>query len=309
MWSRDRDLNPGPADYELVIGLKTLNEVWSQEKTAFREWLSRKIGRERTVKDYYNALEAMFNDYQVALDKKSIKRVIDALGNKKRYVYGLRNFLKYLSEKEILTEEFSKMLQEAAKAKRSGVREVHLNDNEISEAWKHIQDRREEAKLLFKAMVFSGVRLAQLIRLFETYDPARLQFPLEGIARYPIKDISEGKKKGFWAYFPADFVPELRRFSAKETTAWKWVRYGRVSANSIRKWHYNFLIRRGVPADIADFIQGREAETVGARHYLNKTLLADEWYSAVVEDLKLVLEGGWRSKRKRLGISFRGDDE
>ena len=283
-------MNPRPADYKLVIGFKTLNEEWSQHKEAFREWLSHKIGRERTVKDYYNALETMFKKYNVSFDKKSIKKAIDALGNKKRYVYGLRNFLKFLAEREIINEDFSKMLQGAAKAKQSGVREVYLRDHEISEAWQHIQNRREEARLLFKAMVFSGVRLAQLIRLFETYDPSRLQFPLEGIARYPIKDISKGKKRGFWAYFPADFADELKRFSAKETTAWKWVRHGRVSANSIRKWHYNFMLLKGVPADVADFIQGREAETVGARHYLNKTLLADEWYSAVVNDLKRVLE-------------------
>ena len=242
------------------------------------------------MKDYYNALETMFKKYNVGFDKRSINKTIDALGNKKRYVYGLRNFLKFLAEREIINEDFSKMLQEAAKAKQSGVREVYLSDHEISEAWQHIQNRREEARLLFKAMVFSGVRLAQLIRLFETYDPSRLQFPLEGIVRYPIKDISKGKKRGFWAYFPADFVPELKKFLVRETTAWKWVRYGRVSANSIRKWHYNFMLLKGVPADVADFIQGREAETVGARHYLNKTLLADEWYSAVVNDLKRVLE-------------------
>jgi len=206
------------------------------------------------MKDYYNALERLFDNYEIAPDKKSIKMTIDGLGNKKRYVYSLRNFLKFLAEKEFIDEDFSNLLQKAAKAKSTGVREVYVSDHEISEAWKHIRDRREEARLLFKAMVLSGIRLAQLVRVFETYDSARLQFPLEGITRYPLKDISKGKKKGFWAYFSTDFVPELRRFSVKETTAWDWVRYGRVSANSIRKWHYNFLIRRGVPADIADFI-------------------------------------------------------
>ncbi|NJE84359.1 integrase [Thermococcus sp. CX2] len=290
LWSRERDLNPRPADYELVIGFKTLNEVWSHEKKAFREWLSLKIGRERTVKDYYNALETMFKKYNVSFDKKSIKKTIDALENKKRYVYGLKNFLKFLAEREIINEDFSKMLQEAAKAKRSGVREEYLADNEIREAWKHVQQRREEAQLLFKLMVFSGIRLAQLIRLLETFEPSKLQFPLEGIARYPLKELSRGKKKGFWAYMPAELANELKRIRTKETTAWKWVRYGRVSASTIRKWHYTFLIRQGVPADIADFIQGREAETIGARHYLNKTLLADEWYSAVVDELKKVLE-------------------
>lgn len=47
-----------------------------------------------------------------------------------------------------------------------------------------------------------------------------------------------------------------------------------------------------MPSEIADFIQGRVSGSVGATHYLNKAVLADEWYSAVVDDLKRVLEGG-----------------
>jgi len=283
-------LNPRPADYK-GITLQTLNELWSQHKEQFREWLSRRLTKEKTVKDYYNALEKLFAEHTVTFDKRSIKEAIDAVGNKKRYAYGLRNFLKLLAEVEVIDEEFSKFLQSYAKAKTNGVREVYISDEEISEAWKHIKRRREEARLLFKLMVFSGVRLSQLVRMLATFDPTLFQFPAEGIARYPIRELSKGKKKGFWVYVPAGLVTELKRIKIKESTAWEWVTYKRVSANTIRKWHYTFLVRQGVPADIADFIQGRASQRVGATHYLNKTLLADEWYSAVVGELKKVLEG------------------
>ncbi|WP_148882593.1 integrase [Thermococcus aciditolerans] len=282
-------MNPRPADYK-GITLQTLNELWSQHKEQFREWLSRRLAKEKTVKDYYNALEKLFMNYTVTFDKRSIKEAIGAVGNKKRYAYGLRNFLKFLAEIEVIDEEFSKFLQSYAKAKTNGVREVYILDREVFEAWEHIKERREEAQLLFKLMVFSGVRLSQLVRMLSTFDPTLLQFPVEGIARYPIRELSKGKKRGFWVYMPSELVTELKRIRIKESTAWEWVTYKRVSANTIRKWHYTFLIRQGVPADIADFIQGRASQRVGATHYLNKTLLADEWYSAVVDELKRALE-------------------
>ena len=282
-------MNPRPADYK-GITLQTLNEVWSQHKGQFREWLSRKVTKEKTVKDYYNALEKLFANCTVTFDKRSIKEAMDKVGNKKRYAYGLRNFLKFLAEIEVIDEEFSKFLQSYAKAKTSGIREVYISDAEVSEAWEHIKERRKEARLLFQLMVFSGVRLSQLVRMLSTFNSTLLQFPLEGIARYPIRELSKGKKRGFWVYMPSELTSELRQVTVKESTAWEWVTYKRVSANTLRKWHYTFLIRQGVPADVADFIQGRASQRVGATHYLNKTLLADEWYSVVVDDLKKVLE-------------------
>jgi len=69
------------------------------------------------------------------------------------------------------------------------------------------------------------------------------------------------------------------------------VSHGKVSANTIRKWHYTFLVRHGIAPDIADYIQGRSSTSVGARHYGHRELLADEAYSRIVDELKKVLEG------------------
>jgi intergrase/recombinase len=60
----------------------------------------------------------------------------------------------------------------------------------------------------------------------------------------------------------------------------------------LRKWLYNFLIYNNVPEGVADFIEGRSANTVGSMHYLARAKQADHWYSLVVEKLQETLELG-----------------
>lgn len=67
--------------------------------------------------------------------------------------------------------------------------------------------------------------------------------------------------------------------------------YKRVSASTVRKWFSTFLAQRKVSMEVIDFIQGRAPRSVLERHYLNLTVLADEAYAKVVDDLRKVLEG------------------
>ncbi len=103
------------------------------------------------------------------------------------------------------------------------------------------------------------------------------------IARYPVAWISKGRKRAFWAYFPLRFIDELEPIDLNPGTAKEGIRYGRVSASTIRKWNYNFMIENGVPESVADFVQGRASVTIGSAHYLYKTRQADTFYSKIVD--------------------------
>ena len=101
--------------------------------------------------------------------------------------------------------------------------------------------------------------------------------------------LSRGHKKAFWAYMPADFALNLRKMDITYYMGQTRTAYGRVSPSTIRKWQYDVLTDH-MSFEIADFIQGRSAQTVGERHYSNLTKKADEAYSRVVDKLKEVLE-------------------
>jgi len=46
-----------------------------------------------------------------------------------------------------------------------------------------------------------------------------------------------------------------------------------------RKWFYTKCIELGVPEAIADFYEGRTANSVGSNHYLSRQMLADKFYN------------------------------
>uniref|UniRef100_UPI0037DCCE99 integrase n=1 Tax=Thermococcus sp. 26/2 TaxID=758583 RepID=UPI0037DCCE99 len=285
------ELNGGPGGIrtrDLRLRSASLNEIWAKERSSFAEWLSGEVSKE-TRKDYVRVLDKFFGRHVIKtlgdLESAYLKE-----GQKRNLVKAIRKFAAYLEKEELIDEATHEKIKKLIKPKPTGVREVFVTGEEVREAYFKIKERGIVAESLFLILVFSGIRLSQAVELLRTYDYTKLQIIDNKVAKYPIFSTTKGKKKAFWAYGPRDFFEELEPQEVKYNTAKDLVSYGRVSANTLRKWHYTFLIRQGVPADVADFIQGRVSSRVGATHYLNKTLLADEWYSAVVEDLRKVLE-------------------
>ncbi len=207
-----------------------------------------------------------------SIDKKGVRRNLEK---------AFRNLLTYLETIEGYPSDFIDAFRRVVKVERAGVREIYITTNELVEAYKHILPHY---RTLFKLIVYSGIRLEHAVELLGTFNPDDLVVKDDlSIARYPIAWISKGQKRSYWAYFPIRFVDELERIELKPGTAKEGIRYGRVSASTIRKWNFNFLIENGVPESVADFIQGRASVTVGSSHYLAKTRQADMFYSKIVD--------------------------
>ncbi len=59
-------------------------------------------------------------------------------------------------------------------------------------------------------VVYSGARLKHVYEALKSFDPEKVVV-VNSIARYPITHLSKGAKKGYWLYFPAEFLDELKR--------------------------------------------------------------------------------------------------
>jgi intergrase/recombinase len=278
--------------------------LWDAHKGQFSEWLSYRV-IEKTAKDYIKALDKFMKKYKL----ETIGDLVSAL-QKEHYTHhlvsALRNFVTFLEEREIINEDAANRIRKYAKIKKSGVDQTHITNDELREAWKQVLSYGEKRReLTFKLLVFSGLRLSHVHYLLTTFDASKLIF--EGnIAKYPLQEAAKGTKRAFYAYMPADFAKELEPVKASYDAMREWVRFEdkarRVKAKTIRKWHFNFLIRHGVSFEVADFIQGRAPRSIGERHYANLEMLADEAYSRIVDYLVAVLEGEQISKRKFLGV-------
>jgi intergrase/recombinase len=54
----------------------------------------------------------------------------------------------------------------------------------------------------------------------------------------------------------------------------------------VQKFAYNMMRKNGVDRDVAEFISGRKPEGIGAKHYAELIMLAEEQYPKYAEYLK-----------------------
>jgi intergrase/recombinase len=254
-----------------------LNEMWSLHSELFRNWLYAKEVSKTTKRDYYNALTRFF-------DNESIQRPQEFrnLTLKDKEERGLRNLLNYFEDEDIddvagySIEKWRRFI----KIKPSGVTEIYVSDDEISEA---LDACAEDIKPILQLLVYSGNRLSHVHAMIENFDERNIIVDGD-VARYPTSEYSSGTKKTFQIFFPTSFIPVLKNIGKPYTYNhyMKKVRHGRVGAKTIRKWHLNLMIQEGVTESVADFIQGRAPATVGSAHYLNKVHHAGEAYRRIV---------------------------
>jgi len=270
-------LNPGLSRGRENISLKNF---YIKNRSSFCLYLKnvRQICP-RKVKDYLSALDRKLYDIKSLKDlRKNIeKEYTDSFGK------ALKNLFNYMEYEDIL--EFNgisiEIWKKKIKLKQYGAKEIYISDDELKEGYKNMKG---EYRILFKLLSFSGMRLSQTLRGIKNIKNIIIKGK---IARIPITSVSRGTKKGFWIYFPLKFLDELKEFKGNYhySTYEKYIKHGRVSASTIRKWNYNFLIENDVPESIADFIQGRASISIGSAHYLNKTKQADKQYERIADKL------------------------
>ncbi len=198
----------------------------------------------------------------------------------------LQNFFTYLDQKkgvDKLNGYKLTMWRKAIPKPDEGVDEVYPTNEDIVEAYILCP---ENFRPYFQLLVYSGVRLAQILRALETFDENKIVVT-ENVARYPLGYVSEGKKKGYWIFFPSYFVDRFKQMARGKIYSYEYLRgeliIGKVSTRRIRKWHANFLVENEVDPQTADFIQGRATLTVGSTHYFKMTNIAVRNYSKVVD--------------------------
>ncbi len=283
-------LRPGfePGSRNLLFLANTNSITLEIEYKEFREdfynWLKQRV-QEKTAKDYLKYLDRHLGEkINSPQDIAEIISKIEKTGAKKWFSISFRTFLTYLEEVHDMDPEVLDKLRKQARIARTGVRQIYITDDEIISAYNVIKDRGAKAEMFFRLLVYSGIRLKHAVDMIRSFDRDNLIIIEEkNIARYPIMQFSKGQKKGFFAYIPLEFAKHLKKLRIGYSTAKNLITHERVFANTIRKWHYNFLIQNDVPPEIADFIQGRAAASVGAMHYLASARQADRFYAKVVD--------------------------
>ncbi len=255
------------------------------------------IEERRVSKAWANRLYRILErDFNATITEESIREAYYKTTNKQDFVKAVRVLIHYLKERKLIPRYLAVELLEMRILKpiKSKVREVYLTDDEIVEGLKLIKNKwDEDTVMLYKFLVYTGLRLSHAVRALESFDRKELEFR-GNVAILPmVKYVVGEEKKAYVALMPAHFGEELRPFKVKlkemswgsrlNPRKWKPKINSRIDANAIRKWHMNFLVRHKIDSALVNFIQGRSPEDVGSARYLQKRERAIEAYMEVVD--------------------------
>jgi len=271
---------------------------WPELREAFIEWSKRIAGHS----DVYRERMVSYLDRYLKepiTGPEDIRRVLMECDRGRRHLQlGLRNlarFLEWLGWPEEITGQIKKLV----KVDKAGVDDEVPSEEEIVRSLRLLEPSRVEAEdtrpggrvgprylywALYNLILDSGARLEHAIEVLNSWDEKRLK-ACDDFYIYVLGKASETKRQPY--VFLTSYTVQLVREAKAKETGQKLTRQGAtsyfkrhkaVAAKYVRKFVYSKLIALGVPESLADFIQGRELKTVGARSYLAKLELAKQHY-------------------------------
>ena len=254
----------------------------------FKEYLlkDRRLN-ERTAKDYMNYLRKMEGktvNYDLYLKISSNKWMVKAV----------RIYLDYLFKRNEIDWGELQRLKSVFKVRT--VRQVNnhrVNPEDLVEVM-YDERLRPEELLIFRVLMYGGIRLSEAIKLINEFDEARLEC-FGSYCRYELF-WSRGRKRCDFIYVPTELIKENREYKGAFTgrkyvsiTRYFHRKYG-VRAKLFRKLFYR-LCRQVCDKEICDFYQSRISRlTVGDIYYDDLLSRADKEYPKVVERINQVID-------------------
>ena len=214
----------------------------------------------------------------------SPQELINIIGENKYSGALIRNYINFLESNQYIHQEVARKFKAVIPRRKTGVDNYVPIDNTIVEAFRHLQSERD--KIVFKLLMFSGIRISEAIKMLTEFDESKLTVN-EKFMKYSLS-WDRGNKRVSYVYLPISMKNELHRFYLTHKIVGSLQKSG-LSPKYLRKWFYNFAIYNGVPESVADYIEGRAGSTVGSLHYLARTQQADFWYQKLVEKLENIL--------------------
>ncbi|MEM1673442.1 MAG: integrase [Candidatus Bathyarchaeia archaeon] len=213
----------------------------------------------------------------------------------------LRALLNYYEAAEGFDPELLNRLRAAIPKVKVGVDLREVDEDRILEtfrALRGLQPGLRKYYALWSLILDSGIRLTHAIYLMNTFK-VDLAARLSGFCRYPV-GLEREVKHTWFAYMrepTLQLVAEAAGLKITKAGVLRFLSHLRekgvniVNPKYVRKFAYNKMIEAGIPESVADWINGRAPQTIGARHYMWMREQADQYYPRYAAYLNALLSG------------------
>ena len=214
-----------------------------------------------------------------------IFRLFSKINNGKEHLWkGLRVLFNYL---EIVgsSKDFLDGLRKALPKIQNGIDVQVPDEASIMESMRKLSFIPKGYDALYNLLLDSGLRLVEAVKVLNEFKDAE---KINGFYRIPI-GLFRGSKQAYYAYFTdATYqkMKEAQREPIKPVNASHYFdKKGFINPKYLRKFAFDKMIELEVPESIADFIEGRVAKRIGAKHYMALARQANGFYGKYAEYL------------------------
>jgi intergrase/recombinase len=159
-------------------------------------------------------------------------------------------------------------------------------ESEILDSIRKLNKMPLKYRALYNLLLDSGIRLVEAVKLLNQFeDPVKVQ----GFYRCTL-GYFRSCKLAYVAYFTDSTLKLIQSDHDKvaaNTASHYFRKFGYVAAKYIRKFAFDTMLseKLNIPESVADFIQGRVPQKIGARHYTVLLRQADGYYGRYADYL------------------------
>ena len=140
-----------------------------------------------------------------------------------------------------------------------------------------LDDSPRKYDVIYNLLVDSGLRLVEAVHLINRFRGAD---KINGFYRGVVGEF-RGNKQAYYGHFSEKTLKLIKDVSEElkpRTASHYYPKAGFVSAKYVRKFVFDKMIELEIPESIADFIQGRVPQRVGAKHYMALARQVSKFY-------------------------------
>ncbi len=245
-------------------------------RDGFIEYVQFKKYAPRTAKGMVSYLDRYVKKIQSARD---IMRIFSGLtdGQRHQLIRAVRAWLNYMQIMEGADKVQLDTLRAAIPRDRTGIDLNIPEEARIISDFKMLSSIPIEYQTIFNLLLDSGLRLVEGMQLLNNFtEPEKIN----GFYRSTI-GMFRGCKQAYYCYYTPYTFNLLNRFkgSISQIAVEKYFQNHDITrAKYLRKFVFDKMVELEIPESVADFIEGRVAKRIGAKHYMILKRQADNFY-------------------------------
>ena len=229
--------------------------------------------------DYQSDLIHYLDQYITCIESPAdIISIFSRVKSGRRHLWlGLRVLFNYL---EILgvDNDYLNLLRKALPKVKCGIDLNVPSEEDILKSLRMLRAVPPKYAALHNILLDSGLRLIEAVKILTESSKAE---EVNGFIRIAIGEF-RGSKQAYYGYLTKETYSMLQQVNSepiKVRTASHYYYLNRILAPKyLRKFAFDKMVSLDIPESVADFIEGRVAKRIGAKHYMALRRQADNFY-------------------------------